>query len=350
MTRPVVRGSAGRKPPPPNGESGPAVAQRDGGSERQLGEVDDEVGPLGRRQQDVAHLQGRRQVTRPRCRSSTSARLLVVEPEDQEPGVAAVQHPEPVAARLDLQERPGPSVHDHAVAEELRVPDGGDLALGHVRSRSSRRRRPACPGRTASRRSLNERSWIASGISWCLVPGGSPSWGAGPGSTAGAPVPATVGLSAGSSLRSIQKPAGPAYTLSLVMPRVWSWYQSVEGTWVFGYRLTRPDPVPHVSPAAAAFAAKKSNHVPTVAYPLGMSVGVGQEPGLRVAVAPVRHVLHAVHVDADRHRPAVGAGGGGERRSAVASRDAAGRVGPVQRGIDRQQMRQEVAADRRSGR
>ena len=51
---------------------------------------------------------------------------------------------------------------------------------------------------------------MASGISWCRVPGSSPSCGAGPGSTAGAPVPATVGLSAGSSLRITQKPAGPA--------------------------------------------------------------------------------------------------------------------------------------------
>ena len=49
------------------------------------------------------------------------------------------------------------------------------------------------------------------------------------------------------------------------MPRVWSWYQSVDSRWVFGY-WNVANPGPHSTPCKAeAFAAKKSYHVPSVA-------------------------------------------------------------------------------------
>ena len=66
-----------------------------------------------------------------------------------------------------------------------------------------------------------------------------------------------------------------------------------------------------------------------------------QIPRLRVAVAVVGHTHGAMHVRDDRHRARVGARGRRERRPAVTVIGAAGRVRPVQRRIDRQQMRQE---------
>ena len=45
----------------------------------------------------------------------------------------------------------------------------------------------------------------------------------------------------------MKKPAGPAYTLSRVMPRVWSWYQVVAARPRFGYwNVAKPGP--HVAP------------------------------------------------------------------------------------------------------
>ena len=54
------------------------------------------------------------------------------EVEDQEPRLAAVQEAEPVPALLDDLERPRGAVRDEHVAEELRVPDRGELAGGDV--------------------------------------------------------------------------------------------------------------------------------------------------------------------------------------------------------------------------
>ncbi len=52
--------------------------------------------------------------------------------------------------------------------------------------------------------------------------GSSASLGAGPGS-----VPLTRPVSPSPDSRISQKPAPAAYTFSRVMPREWSWYQSV---------------------------------------------------------------------------------------------------------------------------
>ncbi len=49
------------------------------------------------------------------------------------------------------------------------------------------------------------------------------------------------------------------------MPSVWSWYQSVDSRWSFGYWKTA-NPGPHVaSKLEDALPAKKSYHVPSVA-------------------------------------------------------------------------------------
>src|SRR5207247_9745201 len=50
----------------------------------------------------------------------------------QELGREAVQKPEPVAGSLDGQELPRVAVDHDGVAEELRVPDRGELPLGDV--------------------------------------------------------------------------------------------------------------------------------------------------------------------------------------------------------------------------
>jgi hypothetical protein len=65
----------------------------------------------------------------------------------------------------------------------------------------------------------------------------------------------------------------------------------------------------------------------------------GQVPGLGVPVA-LLGIVAAMQVANYRNRPGVGTGGRGERRMHVPSIRPAGRVGPVQGGIDRQQVRQ----------
>jgi hypothetical protein len=72
--------------------------------------------------------------------------------------------------------------------------------------------------------------------------------------------------------------------------------------------------------------------------------GRRQIPRFGVAVALVANPHGAVDVRHDRHRTGVGAGRGLEGRSHVTTRSAARRVGPVQRRVDGQQVRQEVAA------
>ena len=158
--------------------SGFAAAERFVGSDvgehvvadRHVGEVDDQVGPLGQpHQQPVAVAGGEVD------RGFEEAALVadrphldagdLVEVEDEEPGLAAVEDPEPVAALLDGLERPGVAVDDDHVAEELRVPDRRDVGVGDVRAGDSRRRTLGCRGRTATRSSLNERSWMAIAIS-----------------------------------------------------------------------------------------------------------------------------------------------------------------------------------------
>ena len=68
----------------------------------------------------------------------------------------------------------------------------------------------------------------------------------------------------------------------------------------------------------------------------------GQVPGLGVAVTVVGDANGAMHVRDDRHRASVWPRRRRERRPHVAARRAARWVGPMQRRVDRQQVRQEV--------
>ena len=105
--------------------------------DRHVGEVDDQVGPLGQTHEEPVAV-GRGQVHRGgeepafvADRPHLDAGNLV-EVDDEEPGLAPVEQAEAVAALLDGQERPGVAVdHDH-VAEELRVPDRRDVGVGDV--------------------------------------------------------------------------------------------------------------------------------------------------------------------------------------------------------------------------
>ena len=118
----------------------PLVDQEELGAFGQPGEVDEHVGALGRRQQQLAqgHRGGQEApvgadlVEGQRRRDGPRGARVGRELEDQEARVAAVEEPEAVAARLDRQHRPGAAVDDHRVAEDLRVPDRRDVALGDV--------------------------------------------------------------------------------------------------------------------------------------------------------------------------------------------------------------------------
>ena len=137
---------------------------------------------------------GRKPPSLPICQNG---RPSTIELQNQRARIAGVQEPEAVAALLDVEERPGVAVDHHRVAEELRIPDRRDIARAAV-ARAARdernlqvlaarrlRRTRDRPGRTASHRRLNERSWIMIGISkWLVVRRTSPTDGAGPGSRA----------------------------------------------------------------------------------------------------------------------------------------------------------------------
>ena len=117
----VVAGS-----PPPNGSSGAEVEQRDLGADRDVAEVDDHVGPLGGAHQQPLELHRRGQEAA--LGADLPERQVVLQLQDQEAAVAAVQDPEAVAALLDVEVRPGGAVDEHRRAEELRLPDRRDVA------------------------------------------------------------------------------------------------------------------------------------------------------------------------------------------------------------------------------
>jgi len=104
---------------------------------RDPGEVDDQVGALGRdHQQPVAVLGG--EVDRGGQQAALVADLPhghageVAEVEDQEARLAAVEHPEAVAPAFDLLVGPGAAVHDERVSEELGIPDRWGVRVGDV--------------------------------------------------------------------------------------------------------------------------------------------------------------------------------------------------------------------------
>jgi hypothetical protein len=92
-------------------------------------EVDDQVCPLRQAHQHAIAVVGS-EVHRCREEPTFVADLPhldpwdVVEVEDQEARLAAVQEAESVAALLDLEERPRVPVHHDRVSEELGIPDG----------------------------------------------------------------------------------------------------------------------------------------------------------------------------------------------------------------------------------
>ena len=140
MTWPVVSGSAASKSssgiPPPNGSSGPTLPE-DVAADRHVREVDDDVGALGQAHEDPVVVI-RRDVHRRRQEAALVADLPdldardLVEVEDQEAGLAAVEEAEPVAPLLDDLERPGVAVDHDACCRRTRG------------SRSARTRRPGC--------------------------------------------------------------------------------------------------------------------------------------------------------------------------------------------------------------
>ena len=100
------------------------------------GEVDDQIGALAGRDQQRRHRHGRAQqpALGPDLRErQRPAAVLVGELEVVEPRLGAVDDPEPIAARLDVHERPDLRVHDRDVAEELRHPLR--VVVGHALGR-----------------------------------------------------------------------------------------------------------------------------------------------------------------------------------------------------------------------
>src|SRR5262249_34141543 len=105
----------------------PEIAQDELRTNRDLGEIYDDVRPLGRRYEQCLAHHGRRQkaaVGPDRPEGQTSGEL-----EDQKARVAGIQETEAIAALLNVQKRPGAAVDDHGVGKDLRVPDGRDVAV-----------------------------------------------------------------------------------------------------------------------------------------------------------------------------------------------------------------------------
>ena len=103
-------------------------------AQRNVGEVDDQVGTLGQAHEQTIAV-GRREVHR---RGQETALVAdgphldtgnLVEVQDQEARLAAVEEAEAVAPLLDGLEGPGVAVDHHHVAEELGVPDRRELAI-----------------------------------------------------------------------------------------------------------------------------------------------------------------------------------------------------------------------------
>ena len=88
-------------------------------------EVDDQIGALARRDQQRGHRHWRAQQSAlgsDLCERQRPAAVVVDEAQVVEARLRAVDDPQPVAARLDVDERPDLGVDDRDVAEELRHP------------------------------------------------------------------------------------------------------------------------------------------------------------------------------------------------------------------------------------
>ena len=126
------------------GEGG-RVRQRQGPA-LEAGEVDDEVGPLGRREEQLRRVRIGRVVELDRSveqsavgpdlpeghgrgRGWRSRVRRVREVHGQKARVGGVEEAQPVAPRLDLEDGPAPPVHAHHVPEELGDPEGVRLGV-----------------------------------------------------------------------------------------------------------------------------------------------------------------------------------------------------------------------------
>ena len=127
-------------------------------------------------------------------------RTVASEHQSVGPGVRAVQQPEAIGRRFDLDHRPDRPVDDGERAEN-------SITSGSVLCNSSPVRRPSRP-------TSKFRSASSSGTSYG-GPSGRPS-------------------SRSRSSRTIHNPARPAYTLNRVTPMTWSWYHSIAARWSFG--------------------------------------------------------------------------------------------------------------------
>ena len=127
------------------------------------------------------------------------------------------------------------------------------------------------------------------------------------------------------------------------MPRVWSWNQRVAARWSLAYWKVAV-PGSHVDPDASANFVLELvvEACPRVAKPAGMLLALRQVPRLGVAVALLGGVPAVQVGRRSAPGPVYGPGRRGERRRGCRGRRAARRVGPVQRGVDRQQVRQEA--------
>jgi hypothetical protein len=198
MTRPVDLWIRGREI-----HAGDAAAERrigrevpehDRGAGRHVREVDDHVGPFGRREQQLLDLHGGGE--EPEIAADLpEAQAGAIEREQEEPRVAPVQHAEAIAPLLDLEVRPGAAVHHHHVAEELGVPDGRDITRPATRGVWRERDLQLSPLHALEERARVGVEQRAVGVERAVLdgerdlvvrrPGASPAAGAGPGRTPG---------------------------------------------------------------------------------------------------------------------------------------------------------------------
>ncbi len=334
---------------------------------RDVGEVDDHVGALRGGEEEPAgiclhHVVGggeQAAVVADLVDEHSGDRREV---EDQEARVAPVEQAQPVPALVHGVEGPHPTVDHQGVAEELRVPHRGDTALGHERALEAVEERAGVgveQGAVGVERAVLDRQGdlaVGLGAAVALASGrsGEDSRRSGPRVENGRvaarttahdeePGRAGVDVEPGHPQRVVVVPHGRgAVVVRVVGDRVPGAPRCAVGA----HGLVGEEGVPPAVPCQL----------------VGEVCRVGEEPGLRVAVALVPDVHRAVDVRDEGHRPPVGRVLGlrvRERlgrnvRQALEGGPVVGRpypvlarslfrVGPVQRGVDREQVRQRGA-------
>ena len=316
-------------------------------------EVDDHVGAFGQaHQQPIAALgdvDGRRK------EAALVADLPDLDPgdtgevEDQEARLTAVEEAEAVSPPLHIEVRPGVAVdHDH-VAEELRVPDGRDVGARDVRT--------GVPVEEEARVRIEQRAVRVEGA----VLDGDGNLVVGLGRREG-----VVRLGS----RTRKRRPGVVTQVPHCAVAVGTTADDVEagraGVDVHPRHAQRVVVVPDRRGAIVVrilegcvagapeedtvleerLLAEEVEPRPFSRVPSGDVPRVGQVPGLRVTVALVADANGAVHMGDHRNGADVSAGRRlpGEVRTCVAPHGATRWVGPVQGLVDRQEVRQIVAA------